>query len=178
VVRVSASVAGKNVHEPVFVTPGPTLLYDDVFILRPVLTRTRLGTSAKQQHREDECRLREHKSKALKAATIMYSEEKTKEKGMSLRKVTDYINRRYQTTLDHETLRRYYIQGLINTSPKKRGPVGNYDPLIYKSICSAVSSYIRINQINATFHSRRKLAQMVAKGLRLPCHIHRSVLNC
>lgn len=69
-VRVSASVIGRNINEPIFVTPGPAVLYDDIIIPRPVLTKTRLGSSAKQQQRENDCRLREHKSKALKAATM------------------------------------------------------------------------------------------------------------
>ena len=75
--------------------PGP----NNVIIPPPIPSRIRLGTHAKQQQREDDFHMRAHISTAMKATTIMYAEEKEKANELLLRKVTDFINKKYQTTL-------------------------------------------------------------------------------
>jgi hypothetical protein len=87
-----------------------------------------------------------------------------------LRQVQDHIAKQYSVTVHYSTISRYANKGLVlNASPKKMGPAGNFAKSTYKLLCNALSSFIPINQMNARAgdNSRIKLIDALVKMLSI-----------
>ena len=68
------------------------------------------------------------------------------------------------------TIHHYVVNlGLVGMSPRKPGPKGNIPALMYKSLCAAFGSCMRINQINALGgdNSRSKMFPVIADAMNL-----------
>ena len=110
--------------------------------------------------------------KAHKAATVLYDRERAKsEGGLSVRNVEKIIKKKHNEIGPSSTTIHHYVVnlGLVGISPIKPGPVGNIPPLIYKALCAAFGSLMRINQINALAgdNSRSKMVPIIAKAMNL-----------
>ncbi len=86
-----------------------------------------------------------------------------------MRQVQDHIANKYSVTVHYPTISRYANEGLLNASPKKMGPAGNFAKSTYKLLCDALSSFIPINQMNARAgnNSRVKLIDALVKTLSI-----------
>jgi hypothetical protein len=110
--------------------------------------------------------------KAHKEATIMYDREVGKEKGgMSVRQVEEFIKKKNRGIGPSKTtIHRYVIElGLVGMSPLKTGPEGNIPREVYKSLCMAYGSFLRINQINGRGgdNLRSKLILLIAETMKI-----------
>ena len=68
------------------------------------------------------------------------------------------------------TIYHYVVNlGLIGMSPCKPGPKGNIPALMYKSLCAAFGSCMRINQINALGgdNSRNKMIPVISEAMNV-----------
>lgn len=112
----------------------------------------RLNSQQKQDQRVETLARKNLFSAAHKAATTTYDEERKKEDGMgmSVRKVATKIKSEFGVGPSATTIHRYVADlGLVGQSPMKMGPVGQLPPVVYKALCTAISSKLRINQLNA-----------------------------
>ncbi|KAL7445324.1 hypothetical protein ACHAXH_007798, partial [Discostella pseudostelligera] len=109
-----------------------------------------LLSQQKQDQRVEELERKNLFSTAHKAATTAYDEERKKEAGMSVRKVAAKIKSEFGVGPSATTIHHYVTNlGLVGRSPMKMGPVGKLPPVAYKALCTALSSKLRINQLNA-----------------------------
>ncbi len=85
-------------------------------------------------------------------ATLLYDEERSKGGGgLSVRNVEKIIKKKHNEIGPSSTTIHHYVVnlGLVGVSPIKPGPVCNIPALMYKALCTAFGSLMRINQINA-----------------------------
>ena len=123
---------------------------------------------AKQMMRVADKAARDHYSAAVKAATKLYAEEKTKMRGLSAAKVEAKVKSIYGVGPTARTITRYHNENRIGVSPKKRGKEGFLPRRTFKLLCQAFESYVRINQINAqeSDNTRKILAAKVNAVVR------------
>ena len=90
-----------------------------------------------------------HDKDALKAATTLLAAERAKASGgMGARKVAAKIKEDYNVAIVYRTISNYVKSGAIGVSPRKQGNPGKILPHLFQTLCTAVSSYIKINQLN------------------------------
>ena len=100
----------------------------------------------------------------------MYDKESGKEKGLSLRKVECAIKTKHKVGPSASTIYHYVVElGLIGMSPRKMGPEGRIPVDMYKALCAAFGSFMRINQINALGgdNCRSKMTTVIAEATNL-----------
>ena len=68
---------------------------------------------------------------------------------MSAKGVIAKIEEDYGVKIAKSTLSRYVAEGDVGTSPKKPGNPGAISEWVFQSLCTAFSSFIKINQLNA-----------------------------
>ena len=78
---------------------------------------------------------------------------------MDAQKVAAQIKEDRQVDISFQTLSRYVTEGNIGVSPLKNGNPGKIVPWIFQTICTTLSSYIKINQLNERVvdNDRKKL---------------------
>jgi hypothetical protein len=113
---------------------------------KEVRSRTSTGS---QQNRQNVKSNSEHEKKAFKAATTLLAAERQKENGMSNAAVISQIIKDYGVTVARSSLNRYVQAGDVGTSPKKAGNPGKISEWVFQTLCTATSSFIKINQLNA-----------------------------
>ena len=109
----------------------------------------RLNSRQKQDQRVEELSKKLLFKEAHKAATKLYDEERKKEGGMSVRQVSQKIKSEFGVGPSKASVHRYVSNGNVGESPKKMGPVGSISPIVYKTLCTAFASKLRIVQLNA-----------------------------
>ena len=114
--------------------------------------RRRLNSQQKQDKRAEDLEKRVEYKIAHKTATLKFDEERNKkEGGLSVRQVAEKIKTKFNGVgPSASTIHHYVVNlGLVGVSPLKMGPEGSIPQLQYKALCTAVSSKLRINQLNA-----------------------------
>ena len=92
----------------------------------------------------------DHAKRAFKRATRWYAQEKDKPGGLSSRQIEAKVKREYDGVGPHAaTIRRYVNANLAGMSPLKIGVKGDLPPCVFKSLCVAFESFVRIQQINS-----------------------------
>ena len=134
------------------------------------LKKQRMNSRQVQDKQEADLIKKTKYSKAHKAATTLYFNEREKEKGLTLRKVESQIREKHKVGPSASTIYHYVVElGLVGMSPRKPGPEGNIPAEMYKALCAAFGSFMRINQINALGgdNTRRKLIPVIAETTNL-----------
>ena len=110
-------------------------------------------------------REKQHKKKAFKAATTLLAAEKEKVGGMTPAAVVQKIEEDFEVKVGLSTIDRYVKAGDIGTSPKKAGNPGKISEWVFQTLCTATSSFIKINQLNAreVENDRKKLKARVLR---------------
>lgn len=103
---------------------------------------------------------------AMKQATVLVHRSNQLPKGdpkkKSMRAIVDETNERFSSSLSSKTVGRYVRQGIINQSPLKRGPVGDFAPRIYNALKGAYSTYLKLEQASCREQSSvKKMAKLV-----------------
>lgn len=114
--------------------------------------RRRLNSQQKQDKRAEDLEKKEEYKLAHKTATLKFDEERNKEEGgLSVRQVAEKTKAKFKGVgPSASTIHHYVVNlGLVGVSPLKMGPEGSIPQLQYKALCMAVSSKLRINQLNA-----------------------------
>lgn len=129
-----------------------------------VIPKPRATATAKQLLRRSKMKAKKKYNHIFKKATSLYKAEKGN--GMSASTVSDLFLEKYKIKICPRKIQRYVKKNVTGVSPIRRGPQGNINPLVYKNLCMAFESYLRINQINARIgkNSRPKLAIQVNKA--------------
>ncbi len=92
----------------------------------------------------------DHRKRALKRAMKWYAEEKKKTNGLSSVQIAEKAKKEYGGVGPHPaTIRRYVNANLVGMSPLKPGVTGDVPVSVFKSLCVALTSYVRIQQINS-----------------------------
>ena len=82
--------------------------------------------------------------------TSWYAREKEKPDGLSSYAISKKVKVEFDGVgPSPRTLQRYANDGIGGTSPLKPGVQSDIPKSLYKSLCIAFESYIRINQLNA-----------------------------
>ena len=101
-----------------------------------------------QQHRASTEIDKKHASAAHKRATTILDEERKKPKGRSVQIVCDQIEGKYGVKLSCHTINRYVKDGNIGSSPLINGSPGTIPEFVFKTLCTAMERYTKINQLN------------------------------
>jgi hypothetical protein len=92
----------------------------------------------------------DHAKRALKRATKWYAEEKKRPEGLSSVQIAEKVKKQYDGVGPHPaTICRYVNANLVGMSPLKPGVKGDIPVSVFKSLCIAVMSFVRIEQINS-----------------------------
>ncbi len=114
-----------------------------------IIPKPRSTATAKQFIRRAKMKAKKKYDKVFKKATLLYQAEKAKTKGLSASMVSDMMFNKYDIKICNRKIQRYVKKNIVGASPVRRGPQGNVKPVVYKNLCMAFESYLRINQINA-----------------------------
>ena len=69
----------------------------------------------------------------------------------------DQIEGEYGVKLSRHTLNRYVKDVNIGSSPLRKGSPGTIPEFLFKTLCTAMGSYMKINQLNGkSFENGRK----------------------
>ena len=100
-----------------------------------------------------------------KRATIMYAEETAKPDGKSAEAVCNEVIDIFGVKLSARTVHRYVKNGEVGTSPRKPGNPGTIPSFVSSTLCTAMKTFVKINQINGrnVENSRKKLHNRVLK---------------
>ena len=149
---------------------------EDIVPAPPVLEKVRLTVGASIKVVGNKKKTEQWKSKALKAATLMYHTEQQKKEAvdgaencvnrMSADEVGAAIKKRFSGTgPSARSITRYLNEyKLVGVSPVRRGSPGDIPPAAFESLCVGVVSYISINQLNRNCGNnigKKDLAQLV-----------------
>ena len=107
--------------------------------------------------------------RALKTATRWYAREKNIPGGLSSYQIEKKVKQEYGGIGPHAaTIRRYVNANLQGMSPLTVGVKGDIPPCVFKSLCVAFESFVRIMQINSKSGevSYKKLAVRINAVLR------------
>jgi len=111
--------------------------------------KQRMTACALEKKRVEDRKQKKHRSDALKEVVRLYVQEKAKTDGLSLWQVQAKMKKKYLVNIHYSTISRYANEGLVGASPKKLGPPGHLSKANYKLLCTALSSFIPMNQMNA-----------------------------
>ena len=90
----------------------------------------------------------EHRKKAHKFSTSWYKKEKEKENGMSAEDISKAVEKDYEWAPSARVIQRYVADGMAGCSPMKRGANGELPPTVFKTLCVAFETMVKINQCN------------------------------
>ena len=131
--------------------------------------KMRKTSAAAQTDRRNYIRIENHKKRAWKQATSWYAEEKEKKDGFLAEHIAKEVKKNNGGFgPSARTIQRNVKMGLIGVSPNKQGPERKLPKFIFKTLCSAFESYVRINQVNGLGGdlSRGKLQKRVGAVVR------------
>jgi len=115
----------------------------------PKKKQQRMSSKAKQQKLHDDKAARDYATTAHKEATTLYAAEKDIVGGKSAAEIEEQIKQKYHGVgPSTRIIQKYVKQGLIGTSPLRRGAKGDIEEYIFKTLCTALDSLVTINQIN------------------------------
>ncbi len=97
--------------------------------------KQRTTALALQKKQVEDLKQKKHKSDAHKEAVRLYLKAREKPRGISLRQVQDQIAKKYSVTVHYSTISCYTNEGLLNASPKKKGPAGTFAKSMQKLLC-------------------------------------------
>ncbi len=145
---------------------------DTVPAAPPALEKVRLTVGASIKVVRNKKKTEQWKSKALKAATLMYhTEQQKKEEAvghiMSADEVEAAIKSRFvRTGPSARTITRYVNEyKLIGVLPVRRGSPGDIPSAAFESLYVGVESYISINQLNRNCGNNIGKKDLAADGL-------------
>ena len=101
-----------------------------------------------QQHRANTEIDKNNASATNKWATTILSEERKKRKGRFSQNVCDQIEGGYGVKLSRRNLNWYVKDVNIGSSPLRNGSLGTIPEFVFKTLCTAMESYTKINQLN------------------------------
>ncbi len=111
--------------------------------------KVRYSSAAAQQKRKNKVVDREKVKQATKYATQLYADNnKPGMKPLSALKVEKFVLNKLGVFVSSRSILRHVAEGRVGTSPKKRGPKGNFDDETVLKLSNAVESYIQIQQLN------------------------------
>ena len=98
---------------------------------------------------------------------------------MGARKVASQIKEDWRVDISFRTLSRYVTEGNIIVSPLKNGNPGKIVPWIFQTLCTALSSYIKSNQLNARVvdNGRKKLNSQLIEVMGKDKDVSMKLLN-
>ena len=154
---------------------------EDIVPAPPVLEKVRLTVGASIKVVQNKKKTEQWKSKALKAATLMYHTEQQKKEAVDgVLRIENCVNRMSADKVEAAIKKRFsgtgpsarsitcnvnkYKYKLVGVSPVRRGSPGDIPPAAFKSLCVGVESYISINQLNRNCGNnigKKDLAQLV-----------------
>ena len=103
-----------------------------------------------QKVRVNKLAMSDFEKRALKRATRWYAREKNIPGGLSSYQIEKKVKQEYGGIGPHAaTIRRYVNANLQGMSPLKIGVKGDIPPCVFKTLCVAFESYVRIMQINS-----------------------------
>ena len=103
-----------------------------------------------QKVRINKLAMSDHSKRALKRATRWYAREKEITGGLSSYVIEKKVKREFGGVGPSATTIRRYVNGnLQGMSPLKIGVKGDIPPCVFKMLCVAFESYVRIMQINS-----------------------------
>ena len=128
----------------------------------------RLTSAQKQDERCNDYARWDYYKHAHKAATMLSSEQLKIEGGMSVREVEKNIKSHFRGVGPSKETIHHHVINLksVGKSPKKRGPEGNIPSHVYKALCIAFATKIRICQLNAKVSTRDKQILWISKTLK------------
>ncbi len=133
-------------------------------ISKPIVKKQQQTATQTQQHRSNTAAVQKHYNNATKHATKWYAAEKEEKahgkKGLLAEEVCKRVNKTYDTNLHQKRIGNLVTKGYIGITPPKPGAKSDIPTIVYKSICQAFDSHIKINQFNgkAEENTRKKLA--------------------
>ncbi len=86
---------------------------------------TRTTASAKQTHQTAIKEKNKWNKKAFKHARIWYAREKSTKGGMLAVCIVSHANKEFNMSLSARSVQRFFQEGEIGSSPKRRGPKSN-----------------------------------------------------
>ena len=105
-------------------------------------------------------RQEEKEKKAMKLATVQIEKNSLLPKGattkLSIEKIVEEVNDLCDSNISHKTAAAYVHQGLINVSPRKRGPVGDFPNPVFAALTWAYATFLKLEQAQAKQQSSMK----------------------
>ena len=121
-------------------TPSPAVKF-----ACPKIKQIRKTTTGMQQHWANTAIDKENASTAHKRGKTIIDEERKKPKGRSSQNVCDEIEGEYGVKLYRHTLNLYVKDGNIGSSPLRNRSPGTIPEFLFKTVCTATVSYMKIN---------------------------------
>ena len=149
----------------------------------PKALQIRKTSTGKQKDRSARKKSANHQRIAHKRATVVYAAERAKVNGQSARDVCGQIERDYGVKLSPRTITRYVKNGNVGTSPKKNGNPGTIPEFVFQTLCTAMETFMKINQVNGqnVENTRQKLHKRVCRVMGkenvVNCHLLNRVLK-
>lgn len=136
---------------------------EEVSVRRPLFSATSSSTttvatgkksraSSKQVQRKHALKNKQsyQESVALKQATVLIKRNKALPRNHPEKKtqveIVRAVNKRLNTNVSAKTAATYFRNGWIGRSPIKRGPKGEFEPRVWKSLKGAYVTYIKLEQ--------------------------------
>jgi hypothetical protein len=117
---------------------------------KPAAKKARRSSKEVQRDNAKKSQLTKRDKQAMKVATVLV--DRTSKLPMnhpekkSIASIVEETNIRMHSNISKTTVARYVREGLIGVSPMKRGPVGDFPPIIYNSLKGAFVTYLKLEQ--------------------------------
>lgn len=91
---------------------------------------------------------KQRNSAAMKAATrlIKTNKELPKRERKTMGSIVSATNKKFGSNINTKTAGRYVLQGLVGTSPLKKGPVGDFPKRVYTALKGAFTTFLKLEQ--------------------------------
>ena len=140
----------------------------------PKSKQKRMSGLVKQRARADKKAASQHASKAHKHATAWYAREKAKgNDGLSAASIAKKTKEQFDGVgPSTRTIQQYVKDGLVASSPKKKGAKGKIPDFAFQTLCSAFHSFVAIHQINGKSGelNRKKLRDRINRVMGRDSH--------
>jgi len=142
--------------------------YNSPLVAPPPTKKKRMTAKQKQDSRANDLKKKEHFKAAHKAATKLYNDERNKgDDGLTVRQVAKKIQFKFGVGPSASTIHRYVANmNKVGESPLKMGHNGKIEPVVYKALCTALSSKVRIMQLNGKIATRRKQIEWLMDAMK------------
>ncbi len=115
--------------------------------------KRRKSSKQVQQDQAKRRRQEEKEKKAMKLATVRIKKNKQYPKGhknkISILQIVKEVNALCESNISHKTAAAYVRNGLVNVSPLKRGPVGDFPKPILDALTWAYATFLKLEQSQA-----------------------------